>query len=917
MTPPTVFDWLLRRALPPGPAGEAIRGDLIEELSSSPDPRLGRRRFRTHVISIAIGYAGRRLRVAADGWLSVPATRERGRATDHHGETAMGSLKADVRYTVRALVKAPVFTAVTVVTLALGIGANSAIFSLVNAVLLRPTGYVDADRLMLLYEGFRGSPFEKIGVSPPDFVDLAALQRSFSSIGAYRTQLYELSGAGAPEQITGVRVSASVFPILGVPAAHGRTFLESEDQPGQDVAVIGFGLWQRRYGGDPNAVGRTVTLDRRPYTIVGIMPASFQFPKRGPRVNGEPAQVWTPLALGPFERSQQARGMMYNHTVVGRLRGGVAAEQAVGEAGALGPALARNYPANLQGGMDSLMVSAVPLTADIAGQVQRPLLILLGAVGLVLLVACANVANLVLSRAVTRQREISVRAALGAGRRRLLQMLLVEGLLLTAAGGALGLFIGHAAVRAVPEALTLGLPGVQDVGLDVRVVLFTFALSALTAVVFGLLPLVVSERRDLTDLLREGGARSVGGARRHRIQAMLVVSSVALAVVLLAGAGLLMRSFTKLMAVETGIRAPRVLTMQVRLPRAGYDSVPAVRSFYQGLHDRVRAIPSVRAASIQTDLPLKGDGERRSFTADQAIDPGAATGTVAVTWTFGDYFLTFGVPVVKGRAFLPEEDLENRRTAIVSRALAERCWPGQDPIGKRLKWGTAASQAPWQTVVGVVGDVVDGKLNEPPIVHIYVPFAEAVDPALGVPMAGLVRRMTVAAVTDRDVAALVDPMRAAIAALDPALAVAEVTTMAQVLADESAPQRFSTVLLGAFASGAVLLAAVGLYGMLAFGVALRTREIGVRLALGATRGEVLGLVVREGMTLTMAGLGLGIAGAFAATRLMRGLLYQTAPLDPVTFASVPGILAVVALLACYLPARRAARVEPMAALRAE
>jgi predicted permease len=864
------------------------------------------------------------MRVVLDLCRSVPVThareraaRKRARATAYYGETAMGSLKADVQHAVRALVKAPVFTAVTIVTLALGIGANSAIFSLVNAVLLRPLGYVEPERLMLIYEGFRGPAFNKMGVSPPDFIDLMTLQRSFSSIGAYRTQQYELSGAGEPEQITGVRVSASVFPILGVRAAHGRTFLESEDQPGQDVAVLSYGLWQRRYGSDPNAVGRTLILDRRPYTIVGIMPASFQFPKRGPQVNGEPAQVWTPLALSPFERSEHARGMMYNQTVIGRLRAGVAAEQAMLEAAALGPILVRNYPPILQGPISALMVTAVPLTTDIAGQVQRPLLILLGAVGLVLLVACANVANLVLSRAVTRQREIGVRAALGAGRRRLLQMLLVEGLLLTAAGGVIGLFIGNAVVRAMPEVITLSLPGVQDVALDLRVVLFTFALSALTAIVFGLLPLIVSERRDLTDLLREGGTRSIGGARQHRLQAMLVVSSVALAVVLLASAGLLMRSFTKLMAVDTGIRAPRVLTMEVRLPQAGYDSASAVRSFYQGLHARVRAIPSVRAASIQTDLPLNGDGERRVATADQAIDTGAATATVAVTWTFGDYFRTFGVPIVKGRGFLPEEDVENRRMAIVSRALAERYWPGQDPIGKRLKWGIPASRAPWQTVVGVVGDVIDGKLGEPPIVHVYVPFAEAVDPALAVPMAGLVRRMTVAAVTDQEAATLVAPMRAAIATLDPDLAVAEVTTMAQVMAAASAPQRFSTVLLGAFASGALLLAAIGLYGMLAFGVARRTREIGVRLALGATRHEVLGLVVRQGMALTLAGLGLGIAGALGAARLLRGLLYQTEPLDPVTFASVPAILAVVALLACYLPARRAARVEPMAALRAE
>ena len=862
------------------------------------------------------------LRVVPDLCRSVPLThgraraaRRRARATAYHGETAMGSLKADVRHAVRALVKAPVFTGVIVVTLALGIGANSAIFSLVNAVLLRPPAYAEPERLMLMYEGFRGSAFDKIGVSPADFIDLTTLQRSFSSIGAYRTQQYELSAAGEPEQITGVRVSASVFPILGVSAAHGRTFLESEDQPGQDVAVLSYGLWQQRFGGDPHAVGRTIILDRRPYTIAGIMPASFQFPKPGPQINGEPAQVWTPLALSPFERSQQARGTMYNHTVIARLRGGVTPEQAMREASAFGPSLVRNYPTILQGPIRSLMVNAVPLIGEIAGQVQRPLLILFGAVALVLLVACANVANLVLSRAVTRQREISVRAALGAGRRRLLQMLLVESLLLTAAGGGLGLLIGNGVVRGMSDVIRLSLPGVPDVRLDVRVVLFTFALSALTAAVFGLLPLIATERPDLTDVLREGGARSIGGTRQHRLQAMLVVSSVALAVVLLASAGLLMRSFTKLMGVDAGIRAPRVLTMEVRLPQTGYDSALTVQSFYQGLRERVRAIPSVRAASIQTDLPIKGDGERRAFTADQAIDASAATGTAAITWTFGDYFRTFGVPIVKGRTFLPEEDLENRGTAIVSRTLAERYWPGQDPIGKRVKWGIAASRTPWQTVVGVAGDVVDGKLGERPIMHIYVPFAEPV--ALGSPVPAVIRRMTVAAATDQDAATLIAPMRVAIAALDPALAVAEVTTMTRVMADAWAPQRFSTVLLGAFASGALLLAAIGLYGMLAFGVARRRREIGVRLALGATRREVLRLVVRQGMTLTLGGLGLGIAGALGATRLLRGLLYQTQPLDPVTFASVPGILALVALLACYLPARQAARVEPMAALRAE
>jgi putative ABC transport system permease protein len=470
----------------------------------------------------------------------------------------------------------------------------------------------------------------------------------------------------------------------------------------------------------------------------------------------------------------------------------------------------------------------------------------------------------------------------------------------------------------MPVVIALSLPGVSDVTLDARVALFTFALSALTALVFGLVPLAASERRDLTELIREGGSRSTSGAPQHRLQATLVVSSVALAFVLLAGAGLLIRSFDKLMAVDTGIRAPRVLTMRVRLPQAGYDNAQAVQAFYRRLHEKVRAIPAVRSAAVQTDLPVEGDGERRVFTADQATGPGDPSSGVAVTWTFGDYFQTFGVPIVKGRAFLPEEEAENRLVAIVSRALAERFWPGQDPIGKRVKWGIPASRAPWQTIVGVAGDVVDGRLGETPILHIYVPFAEATAQAqAAAPLAGLLRRMNVAAMTDGDTAALASPLRGAIAEIDPALAVADVTTMSQVTADAAAPQRFSTVVLSAFAGGALLLAAVGLYGTLAFGVTQRTREIGVRVALGATRREVLRLVVGRGMSLTILGLALGLAGALAVTRLMTSLLYQTEPLDLTTFASVTGVLAAVALLSCYLPARRAARVDPMAALRAE
>ena len=826
----------------------------------------------------------------------------------------MASLLFDVRHAVRGLIKTPVFTVVTVVTLALGIGANSAIFSLVNAVLLRPLGYQQPERLMLIYEGIPEADSRRpFGVSPPDFADLTDYQRSFDAIGAYRTRELELSGVGEPEQIVVGQLTSAVFPILGVNAATGRTLLPSDDQD-LFVAVISHGLWQRRFGSRA-VVGERLILDRQPYTIVGIMPASFQFPKRGPQLNGEPAEIWVPLVFNPFER--QARGMFYNQTVVGRLRDGVSVDQATADTAALASRIRGNYPAMLRNSPFSLVVSAVPLVDEVAGQVRRPLLILLGAVGFVLLVACANVANLILSRAVVREREIGLRSALGAARHRLFQMLLTESLLLAFAGGALGLLVGHWTLRAMPAVITTSLPGVSDVTLDVRVVTFAFGLSALTALVFGLVPLVGGTRRDLHDLLREGATRAAGGPRQHRMQASLVVTSVAFAFVLLIGAGLLIRSLNNLLAVETGIRAENVLTMRISLPHAGYGEAAIIRAFYRNLRDRLTALPGVRATSISSDLPLTADGERRAFTPERTGDAGGLPPSVAVTWVHGPYFNTFGIPIMRGRAFAPEEETENRSVAIVSRGLAERFWPGEDAIGKRIKWGLGPSNAPWMTIVGVAGDVVDGALGAEPIIHVYVPYSEISDRALAAPTLGLLRSMTVAAQTDGDARILANPARAAVAALDPALATSDLETMTQVLSDAAAPQRFSAVVLAAFALGALVLAGIGLYGVLAFGVTQRTREIGVRLALGAEAREVIRLVMREGLGLTLIGLAIGCAGALAAVRLLGAQLYETSTYDPWTFAVVPVVLGVVALIACYLPARRASSVDPITALRVE
>jgi predicted permease len=839
--------------------------------------------------------------------------RQRRFALTLGGETQMGTLTFDLRHSIRALVKSPVFSAVTVLTLALGIGANSAIFSLVNAVLLRPLGYQEPGRLMMIHEIIPESRVPRFGVSPPDYADLDQYQSSFTDLGVYRSRTMELSGSGEPQTVSVAQTSAAVFPLLGVSAAEGRTFLAEEDQAERNVAILGARLARRVFAAS-SPIGERIVLDRTPYTIVGVMPAGFEFPKRGTELNGKPADVYLPLVFNPFER--QARGSFYNHSVIGRLKDGVTVEQATRDTAALAARITENYPPIIRNSGMTLQIAATPMLDEISGQVRRPLLILLGAVGLVLLVACANVANLFLSRAVSREREMGVRVALGASRYRLFQMLLIESLLLALTAGAAGLLIAYWALRAIPTVLTTSLPGVSEVSLDARVVSFTLGLSIATAIFFGLVPIAGGLKRNLSSALREG-ARTAGGRRRHRLQGGLVVTSVALAFVLLIASGLLIRSFSRLMGAESGIHDLNVLSMQVTLPHAGYNQAPRVRAFYQAAHDKLLTLPGIKSAAVTTDLPLRHDGERRAFTPEGGDVSDGLPPSIALTWAHGDYFSTFGIPLIRGRNFTPEEQLQNRFVVVVSKNLADRYWPGQDPIGKRVKWGLAASPAPWQTVVGVAGDVVDGPLGSDPVIHVYSPYSETSDRGLESPIGGLWRRLHIAVNGSVEAASLTRSVRGVINELDPALAVTDITTMSEVVRDLSAPQRFSAAVLTGFAAGALLLAAIGLFGVLAFGVAQRTREIGVRLALGAARAEVVGLIVKQGMVLVAMGLVIGLAGSLAAMRVLQSLLYETNVYDPLTFAMVPGLLAVVSLAACYLPARRAAVVDPMVTLRSE
>jgi putative ABC transport system permease protein len=825
------------------------------------------------------------------------------------GESFMRSLLFDLRHGFRALVKAPAFTLVTVLTLSLGIGASSAIFTLVNAALVRPLGFQDPQRLMLVYESIPGSGRDRFGVSPADYLDLLQYQRSFSKLGAYRTTTAELSGGGEPEQVDAATISASLFEVLGVAAAEGRTFLADEDQSRSSVAIISHSLAARHFAGR-SAVGAAIAIDRQPFTVVGVMPAGFEFPRRGASSNATPADVWMPLVFTPAER--QARGSNYNLSVIGRLREGPTPAQAAADLPAVALRIRDNYPADLP---LKVNVGALPLREELSGQVRRPLLILFGAVALVLLVTCANVANLILSRSLARQRDIGVRAALGAGRLRLFQVLLSEALILASLGGGLGLVLGYWSLRAIPAVLTTSLPGISTISLDWRVVAFTSAVALGSAALFALVPLAAGLRRDLHDLLREGATRATGGRRQHRVQGMLVVTSVAFAFILLVSAGLFVRSFRNLVTVASGVGATNVLSAQVRLPLTGYREATRTRWFYRTLEERLRSLPGVHAASVASDLPLEPDGDRRAATVENPTGPGLRQ-AVVVTWVQGDFFGTYGIPLIAGRTFSADEQRESRNVAVINKRLADAYWTGENPMGRRLKWGiNAASPAPWLTVIGVAGDVVDGPPGSDPPVHVYVPYAQASDALLTSAFVDLGRRMMIGVRGEQDAVTFTSSVRALVAELDPALPLSDVQTIEALERERSTPQRFSAVAFAGFGVGALLLAAIGLYGVLAVSVSQRRREIAVRLALGAQPNRVLRLTVREGMTLVAMGLVVGAAGAISATRLLKATLFDTNVYDPLTFATVPVVLGAVALIACYLPARRAAAVDPIVALR--
>jgi putative ABC transport system permease protein len=823
----------------------------------------------------------------------------------------MNNLLQDISYGLRTLRAKPTFTAVAVLTLALGIGGNVGMFSVVNAVLLRPLPFHDPSRLVLVHEGAPALGFPKIGFSAADLMIYERGQQSFEGMAPYQNKSFELSGAEEPRRITAARVAWNLFPLLGAQPLLGRSFRPEEDRPGVAVAMVSYGLWQSAFGGSRDVVGRSVTLDRIPYTIVGVMPREFRFPLPGASSNSDPAEVWVPIAFTKAEL--EGWGDMFNNDVVARLKPGATLTQAQLEAVALAKRIYQAYPAELvQTFSNATLVALVdPMQTELSGSVRPLLLVLQGAVGLVLLIACTNVALLLLSRASGRSREIGIRAAMGASRSRLIGQLLTESFLLAVFGGALGLGLAVWSKTLLLKQLPAGIALPRVVPLDSSVLLFTLLTTLITAILFGLAPAFHATRSGLWSNVQEGGRSGTSGKARHRVQDAFVVAEFGLALLLLVGAGLLLRSFSKLLTVDPGFQAENVLGMTVPLPAQAYPSADSVRNYYQQAILQVSQTPGVISAAAANDLPLNGN----ELDAVQIEAQEKTTPAVRQTWVFGEYLQAIGVPLIRGRLFSAEDRRGSQPVMIVSQSLAQKLWPNQDPIGKRILRGDPKS--PWRTVVGVVGDVPDADLASLPLPHCYSPFLQEADDFIADSVGGGLRSLRLAVRTRGNPAGIASSVTQKLHQLDPAIAVSDVRTMQTDIKNSIAPQRFNATLVGIYAGVALLLALVGIYGVLAYMVMQQTHEIGIRMALGAQKHDILKLVVRRGMQLVAVGAVAGLLGSWGVTRLMGSLLYGVAPSDPLTFAAVTAVLVVTALMACYIPALRAAKVDPMVALRYE
>jgi putative ABC transport system permease protein len=804
----------------------------------------------------------------------------------------MEKLIQDLRYGVRMLFKQPTFTIIAVLALALGIGANTAIFSVVNAVLLRPLPYHEPDRLAMVHVSRAQAPLEKAPLCQSDFLDWKSQNQVFENIAAYSTNRFNFSGGESPEQIEGAWVTADFFNTLAVQPAIGRAFLPDEDQPSTpQTVVISEGFWRRHLGSNPDIINQQITLNSKAFTVIGIMPAGFSFPEKG-------VDLWAAERLAPTRRGP------YYMRGLARLRPGVTLEQAKAEMSVI----AQRVQEQINSQNSDVTWTATSLTEATVGDVRTALFVLFGAVLFVLLIASANVANLLLARASAREKEMSVRLALGASRARLLRQLLTESLLLALCGGISGLLLAIWGVDLLLAISPANIPRLQEVTIDSRALGFTLLVSALSGLIFGLAPALQSSGLNLNDSLKEGGRSNTESRGRRRMRNALIIAEVALSLMLLVGAGLMMKSFIKLQSVSPGFKPEQLLTISLTLPRAKYDSNEKVTSFYQQLISRVNTVPGVDAAGLSISLPPNDLAVSDSFSIEgKPIAPGTSEPIVPIIFISPDYFNVLGVPLLEGRLFAEADRAESPPVVIINQTLAERYFPNENPIGKRFKVGGAErNRNPWMEIVGVVGDVKYTGLDAKPEPAYYLPLTQAAWRAVYLVVRASTNPLNLAPV-----------LRQEIWALDKDLPVTKIATMEQLLAESIAQPRFRTLLLGIFAALALVLASVGIYGVISYTVTRRTHEIGIRLALGAQTSEILMLVIKQGMRLAIIGLTIGIAASLVLTRVMEKLLYEVSVTDKATFASVAGLLGLVALLACYVPARRAAKVDPMVALRYE
>jgi putative ABC transport system permease protein len=808
----------------------------------------------------------------------------------------MRTLKQDVKYGLRMLAKNPAFTAVAVLTLALGIGANTAIFSVVDAALLRTLPYKEPGRLVYVWSAEKARGINQSTVSIPDLRDWREQSRAFDGMVGWWSGTFNLSGGDEPQQVSGWIVSPDFFDVLGARPELGRTFAMGD---GKDrVVVLSHALWSGTFGGDRSVLGKGIAIDGASYTVIGVMPAEFSSPF--PNV-----QVWAPRPDSAVATA--ARGDRFLR-VIGRLKPGVSLGSAQADMDLITPRLAREYKEDA--GVSAYLVSA---GEQITGSVRPALLVLVGAVGLVLLIGCANLANLLLARSAVREKEFAIRTALGAGHSDLVRQLLTESLLLSLVGGAIGALLASGGIRYLRAIVANQIPRAQDIGLDARVLWFTLGLSILTGIGFGLLPALASFKGQFNESLKKGSRGGGAGVQARRLRDLLVVWEVALALVLLVGAGLLLNSFERLRTINPGFNPEKVLTCQISLPSSTYKD-PQIVDFFQRLLDSVRALPGVKAAGATMTLPLESPNS--GFWGGLNIEGRAAVSREAIpivnfAQITPGYLSAMGIPVLKGRAFTEQDNSEQSpKVVIINATLARRFFLELDPIGRRICMGEYCSKGPWLTVVGVVGDAALQSLTDPRFPQVLSPHAQGVE-------GGQAGDMELAIRTSGDPLGLAASVREQVHELDKDQSVAEMRTLEQVVSASLAQPRLNTLLLAGFAALAVLLAAIGVYGVISYSVAQRTREIGIRMALGATRGKVFLLVVGEGMLLALAGLVVGLVAAFGLARLMTSLLYGVAPSDPLTFFAVSVLLSGVAFVASYIPARRATKVDPMVALRYE